>query len=73
MHVKAPTGDHKIADQWEATQHCVLSQLDNQPVFNAQPMNTGDDENICILHRNMWFPIQTITDSIPKTDDTHFA
>ena len=26
VHVKAPTGDHKIADCWEATPHRVLSQ-----------------------------------------------
>ena len=31
--VKEPTGDHKIADQWEDTLYRVLSQLDDQPVF----------------------------------------
>ena len=66
VHVKAPTGDHKIADQWEATPHHVLGQLANQPVFKVQPMNAEDDKNTCILHRNMLFPIQAITDSIPK-------
>ena len=30
--VKAPTGNHKIADQWEVTPHHVLSQVANQPV-----------------------------------------
>ena len=33
VHVKAPSGDHKIADQWEETPHQVLSQLADQPVF----------------------------------------
>ena len=36
-------------------------------------MDAADDENIRILHRNMLFPIQSVTDSIPKTDDSHFA
>ena len=31
--VKAPSGDHKIADQWEETPHSILSQLGDQPVF----------------------------------------
>ena len=26
--------------------HCVLSQLADQPVFKAQPVDTEDDENI---------------------------
>ena len=47
---KAPTGDHKIADQWEATPHHVLSQLANQPVFRVQPVDADSDEGICILH-----------------------
>ena len=58
MHVKAPTGDHKIADQWEATPHYVLSQLANQPLFKVQPVDAEDDENIRVLHRNMLFPVQ---------------
>ena len=70
VHVKAPTGDHKIADRWEVTPHCVLSQLANQPVFKVQPIGAEDDENMCILHRNM-FPVQTVTDPIPKTIDKH--
>ena len=70
---KAPTGDHKIANGWQVTPHHVLSQLANQPIFKVQPMNVEDDENICILHRTMLFPIQSIIDSIPKTDDNHFA
>ena len=46
VHVKATTGDYKIADQWEATQHCVLSQFTNKPVFKVQPVDAEDDENI---------------------------
>ena len=33
LHAKAPSGDHKIADQWEETPHQVLSQLADEPVF----------------------------------------
>ena len=73
VHVKAPTGDHMIADQWEATPHSVLSQLAKQPVFKVQPIDAEDDENICILHRNMLFPVQSVTHPIPKTDDKHLA
>ena len=73
VHVKAPTGDHKIADQWETTPHHVLSQLANQPVFKVQPVDAEDDENIHILHRNMLFPVQSVTDPIPKTNDKHVA
>ena len=30
---KAPSGHHKIADQWEETPHGVLSQLVDQSVL----------------------------------------
>ena len=73
VHVKAPTGDHKIADQWEMSPHHVLSQLTNQSVFKVQPVDAEDHENICILHRNMLFPVQSVTDPIQKTDDKHLA
>ena len=46
VHAKAPSGNHKIADQWEDTQHRVLSQLDDQPVFRVQPVDAVADENI---------------------------
>ena len=46
VHVKALTGGHKIADQWETTLHCVLSQLANPAVLKIQPIDTEDDENI---------------------------
>ena len=60
--VKAPSGHHKIIDQWDDKQYQVLSQLDNQPVFQVQPEDAATDENIRMLHRNMLFPIQTVTD-----------
>ena len=65
VHVKAPTGDHKIADRWEVTPHCV-------PFFKVQPMNAEDDENVHILHMNMLFPIQLLT-PCQKTDDSNFT
>ena len=61
VYVKAPTGDHKIADQWEVTPHHVLSQLADQPVFRVQSVDTESEEGIHILHRNMLFPIQSAT------------
>ena len=73
VHVKAPTGDHKIADWWEVIPHHVLSQLANQPVFKVQPVDAEDDENIQVLHRNMLFPVKSIADPISKTDDKHIA
>ena len=35
VHAKTPSGDHKIADQWEETPHPVFSQLANQLVFSS--------------------------------------
>ena len=62
VHAKAPTGDHKIADQWVDTQHQVLSQLEDQPVFQVQPVDAVADENVRVLHRNMLFHVQTVRD-----------
>ena len=59
---KAPSCDHKIADQWEGAQYQVPSQLEDQPVFLIQPLDAVADENIRVLHRNMLFPVQTVTD-----------
>ena len=73
VHVKSPSGDHKIADQWEETPHLVLSQLADQPVFQVKPVDAEDDENVRVLHRNMLFPVQSVTDPIIKNDDQHFA
>ena len=73
MCVKAPTGDHKIADQWEATLNHVLSQLADQPVFKVQPVDAEDDENIHVLHRNMLFPVQSTADPMSKTDDKQIS
>ena len=64
VHIKASSGHQKIIDQWEDKQYQVLSQLDNQPVFQVQPEDAATDENISILLRNMLFPIQTFTDQI---------
>ena len=68
--VKAPSGNHRIIDQWEDKQYWVLSQLDSQPVFCVQPEDAVDDENIRILHRNMLFPIQTVSDQNLRTTTT---
>ena len=57
--MKALTGDHKIADQWEDTPHKVISQMGNQPVFKKRPITTTCDKDIRVLHRNMLFPIKT--------------
>ena len=57
--VKALSGDHKTADQWEDTPHQVISQLGDQPVFKVQPITTIFHNNIRVLHRNMLFPLKT--------------
>ena len=36
-------------------------------------MDAEDDENICVLHRNMLFPVQSIADPMSKTDDKQIA
>ena len=66
VRVKALTGDHKIADQWEDTPHCVISQLGDQPVFKVQPIDATTDNNIKVLHRNMLFPLKTSEESNVK-------
>ena len=75
VHAKAPSGDHKIADQWKEAPHQVLSQLADQPVFPVQPMDVVDDENIRVLHRNMLFPVQSVTDldSVVVNNHKHFV
>ena len=70
VHVKAPTGQHKIIDQWEDKQYQVLSQLDDLPVLRVQPEDAVDDEHIRLLHRNMLLPIQSVRDQSPKTTTT---
>ena len=65
VHAKAPSGQHKIVDQWEDKQYQVLSPLDDQPVFRVQPENAVGDKNIRVLHRNMLFPVQTVRDQSP--------
>ena len=61
--VKALIGDHKIADWWEDTPYQVISQLNDQPVFQVQPIDAIADNNIRILHQNMLFPLQSKTES----------
>ena len=74
VHAKAPSGDHKIANRLEDIPHQVLSQLDDEPVFRVQPVDAVADENIRVLHRNMLFPVQSVTDSDSViADDKHFA
>ena len=68
--VKAPSGQHKITDRWEDKQYRVLSQLDDQPVFQVQPEDAVDDKNIRVLHRDMLFPVQTFRDQNPMTTTT---
>ena len=50
VRVKALIGDHKIADQWEDTPYQVISQLNDQPVYQVQPIDAIADNNIRILH-----------------------
>ena len=75
VHTKVPSGDHKIADQWEDVPHPVLSQLAEQPVFQVQPIDAVEDENIRVLHRNMLFPVQSVTDtdSVKTDNEKHIA
>ena len=73
VHVKAPSGYHKIIDRWEDKQYQILSQLDDQPVFLVQPVDAITDENIRVLHRNMLFPIQTVTNWDLITTNTESA
>ena len=58
VRVKALTGYHKIADQWEDIPHQVIDQLEDQPVFKVRPITATSDKDIRVLHRNM-FPIKT--------------
>ena len=58
VRIKALTGDHKIADQWENTLYQVINQLDDQPVFKVRPIMATSDEDTRVLHRNMLLPIK---------------
>ena len=66
VRVKALTGDHKIADQWEDIPHRVIDQLGDQPVFKVQPITAISDSDIRVLHRNMLFPLKTSKNSSLK-------
>ena len=68
--VKALTGDHKIADQWENTPHQVISQLNDQPDFWVQPIDATTDNKIKILNQNLLFPLQTSLETeVEETKD----
>ena len=58
VRIKALTGNHKIADQWENTPYRVINQLDDQPVFKVRPIMATSDEDTRVLHRNMLLPIK---------------
>ena len=75
VHVEAPFEDHKNADWWEEAPHWEISQLADQPVFQVQPMDAVADENIGVVHRNMLFPVQSVTspDSLTVNNDKYFA
>ena len=60
VRVKAFGPDHEIAHQWKQVPYKVLSQHNNSPVYKVQPINENTDESVCTLHRNMWFPLQSI-------------
>ena len=53
----------------------MLSQLAEQPVFQVQPVDAVNDENIRVLHRNMLFPVQSVmdSDSVKTNNDKHVA
>ena len=63
VRVKAFGPDHKIADRWEQAQYKVLSQHNNLLVYKVQPVNENTEENVCTLHRNMLFPLQSIREN----------
>ena len=63
VRVKAFGPNHKIADRWEQTPYRVLSQHNNTPVYKVQPVNKNVENNICMLHRNMLFPLQPIREN----------
>ena len=59
VRVKALTGNHKIADQWEDIPYQVINPLNDQPVFKVRPITATSGKDIKVLHRNMLFPIKT--------------
>ena len=61
VRVKAFGADHKIADKWEQKPYLVLAQRNNQPVYEVKLVDAPDDAPVRVLHRNMLFPIQSVT------------
>ena len=59
---KAYVAQHKIADKWEQTPYCVMSQLDDQPVFKIQEVGMSPEARSGVLPRNMLYPICSLWD-----------
>ena len=64
VRIKAFGLDHKIADKWKKTPYRVLSQLEGQPVYRIQEIDSEGTDNIKVLHRNMLFPLLTLQSDI---------
>ena len=74
VHVKAPSGDHKIADKGRNfTSSAQLTSWSTS--FWVQPVDAVGDENIKVLHRNILFPVQSPKelDSVIVNNGEHFA
>ena len=61
VRVKAFGADHKMADKWEQKPYLVLAQRKNQPVYEVKLVDAPDDAPVRVLHRNMLFPIRSVT------------
>ena len=64
VRIKAFGLDHKIADKWKETPYRVLSQLEGQPVYRIQEIDSEGTDNIKVLHRNMLFPLLTLQSDV---------
>ena len=71
--VKAFGPDHKIADRWEQVPFKVLSQHEDLPVYEVQPVNYSNDESIHTLHRNMLFPFLSLCENKTPTQEQNVA
>ena len=64
VRIKALGLDHKIVDKWKETPYRVLSQLEGQPVYRIQEIDSEGTDNIKVLHRNMLFPLLTLQSDV---------
>ena len=64
VRIKAFGLDHKIADKWKETPYRVLSQLEGQPAYRIQEIDSEGTDNIKVLHRNMLFPLLTLQSDV---------